>query len=532
MPQPLSKASVIEYDDILLDRVCGYLSETQIAIMLSSNLISVGAQLPASIDFASILMSDHGLWYLQSVCPAFDITEIGTLSPPNQWIFACLVRTVSACYESVSRQLQGFPADALQFYISAERLADEINSSQESFRHRFLLSLSVGGSTSMLESLLFHGLSMGDFSTYYFEKAIERGRMNVAYLLLNYGASPSLETSTQLLEHMRRDLKTLLRDPRKSEAFCHVLGRILESAGPLQELDDEHAIFESLVRIFGVALLQSNTQHTNPRTSSSDEYICNKVVRLLLEAGLYRDSKLPASYWSIHLAQNVGYKDESPLTLAIYVHNLFAIRLLLKYGYDMNETHPGGASHCMEHKGTPLTYAIWLGFTEPVTILLEAGADVTKMGAQGQTAPEMAKICVSFPIAKRDRGCAKDLGLEDLEDDTGPRHRIFTMVCANLKIKYGMEYEDHVDKLRRRLILGSALRYAGNTDCFFRVGRNELNTCRSPPAVPSLLEQGQNQVFMCSLPGRVTACKIPIRLGWVPATYVPVSLLRLSVVVL
>lgn len=34
--------------------------------MLTSNLMDAGAQLPTSVDSASILMSDHGLWYLQS----------------------------------------------------------------------------------------------------------------------------------------------------------------------------------------------------------------------------------------------------------------------------------------------------------------------------------------------------------------------------------------------------------------------------------------------------------------------------------
>ena len=166
MRQPLSKATVMEYDDIPFDRAGTYLSETQRAIMLSSSLIDAGAELPSYVDFESILMSDYGLWYLQSICPHFDITEIENLPPPSRWIFACLVRTVPACYESVSRQIQGFPVSALQYYVSAERLAYEINGSQESFRHRFLLSLSVGGSTSMLDALHFHGLSMGELLTY------------------------------------------------------------------------------------------------------------------------------------------------------------------------------------------------------------------------------------------------------------------------------------------------------------------------------------------------------------------------------
>ena len=159
------------------------------------------------------------------------------------------MRTVSSCYESVSRQLQGFPVNALQFYISAGRLTDEINRSHESLRHRFLLSLSVGGFISMLEVLLFHGLLLGDLSTYYFENVTKRGRLTIAFLWLDYGACLSLETSTRLLEHTKTNLKTQLLDSSKSESFCHFLERALEMFGPLQELDDEHAIFESLIRM-------------------------------------------------------------------------------------------------------------------------------------------------------------------------------------------------------------------------------------------------------------------------------------------
>ena len=457
MPQPLSRVSVLESDNILLDRTHGYLSETQRAIMLSSSLIGAGVQLPASIDFASILMSDHGLWYLQNICPTFDITEIGDLSPPSQWIFACLVRTVSACYESVSRQLQGFPVNALQFYTSAERLTDMINSSHESLRHRFLLSLSVGGSTSMLDALLFHGLSLGELLTYYFEKAIKRGRLNMAYLFVAYGASLSLETSARLLDYMKPSLKTLSLDPSNLEAFCYFLEPALEAFGPLQGLDDDHAILESLARIYQTALVQSKSQHVGYSRSISEDYR-DKVVRLLLEAGLFRGSRLPARYWSINLLSLTNDNIyESPLTLAIYARNIYAIELLLKNGCDVNEVHHHFGENvdhtCVESKGTPLTYAIWLGFTEAVTVLLEAGADVTKKGPQGQTALEMAKKCVSTPFAKGTIGCPKDTDLEDCKDDTGSRKRIFAMVCADLKRKHGTKYEDYEYLFRDSLLI-------------------------------------------------------------------------------
>ncbi len=470
MRQSLSTASIMETDNILLERVPSYLSETQRAIMLSTNLINAGTELPASVDFTSILMSDHGLWYLQNVCPNFDITEIQNLSLPSQWIFACLVRSVPACYQSVSHQLQGFSANRLQFYVNAERLTKEINYSQESLRHRFLLSLSVGGSSSMLGPLLFHRLLTGGLSTYYFEKALKRKRLNVVHLLLNYGASLSLETSTRLLEYMKPDLETLLHDPNKSEAFCHFLERALESSSPLQELDDEHAIFESLVKVFWKALLHPHMQAVNHSKSSSDDDICNRVVRLLLEAGLFRDSRLPARYWSFRLLDD-NHESESPLTLAIHAHNLYAISLLLKTGYDVNEVYRDGSSECMQNKGTPLTYAVWLGFIEAVTILLEAGADVAKMGYYGQTAAEMAKKCISLPIAKKDMNHIKDACLEDCEDDTGPRHRIFSMVCANLKTTQGMEYAELIDKVEGRRSWGSSLEFPGISIACFNMAK-------------------------------------------------------------
>ena len=56
----------------------------------------------------------------------------------------------------------------------------------------------------------------------------------------------------------------------------------------------------------------------------------------------------------------------------------------------MDEIHPGEPSHCVECKGTPLKYAVWLGIVEAVATLLAAGADVIKMGAQGQTAAVFA----------------------------------------------------------------------------------------------------------------------------------------------
>ena len=460
MYQPPSKSSVMKVDAILSDNARGYLSETQRAVRLTSDLIDdSGAQLPSSIDFTSILMTDYGLWYLQCICPTLDITEVENLSLPSQWIFACLVGTVPACYESVSRQLQGFPVNTLRRYTRAERLTERINSSPEHLRHRFLLSLSVGGCASILEGLLFYGLSIGDFPTHYLEMAAIRGHSDFIQLLLKHGAFLSPETSTRLLLHMKSHLTTFLRDPSKSEAFYHFLAQALDSCGPLQELDDEHALFESLVFVFQIALLLPNEEQTSS-TSNSDDCICNKVVRLLLEAGLFRDSKLPARYWSFHNLHRDGDINDSPLTLAIYVRDVYAIKLLLKNGYNVDEVHRSdGTRSCKELRGTPLTYAIWLGFIEAVIVLLAAGADVTKMGAQGQTATEMSNKCLSLPIPRGYKDVAEGIDSKDRKDEQCVRHLIFNMVCADLEAKHGMQYQDFIDKIPD--LGGSCLLFAG-----------------------------------------------------------------------
>lgn len=139
------------------------------------------------------------------------------------------------------------------------------------------------------------------------------------------------------------------------------------------------------------------------------------------------------------------FDDETPLALAIYTHHVYAIRLLLENGYNVDEIHRSESFSCMEAKGILLTYALWLRFPEAVTILLEAGADVTKKGTQRQTATEMARKCVSSPIATKYRGCAKDASLKNCKNDAGSRSQIFRMVCANLKTKHGMEYEDLIN---------------------------------------------------------------------------------------
>ena len=587
MHQPLSRSSVMTIDAILLESARGYLSETQRAVRLTSDLINSGAHLPASIDFTSILMTDHGLWYLQCICPTLDVTEVENLSLPSQWIFACLVRTVRACYESVSRQLQGFPVKKLQRYTSTQRLVGEINSSQAYLRHRFLLSISVGGCAFILEDLLFHGLSIGDFPTQYLEMAAVRGRVDVARVLLNHGAWLSLESSTQLLRHTKPGLKTFLRDPNKSgtfcylltrilasygplheidaehalfdslvpifeevlllsvevqtsstlncdiiqlflrysgssspdtstrllqymearlpifirdqnksETFCHFLAQILESCGPLQEIDDRHPLFESLVHIFQTALFVSNEEQSSS-ISNSEDCICNRVLWLLLKAGLFRDSKLPARYWSFYDTLRRSNMSDSPMTLAIYMCNVYTIKLLLENGSDVDETHPDRPSRYVECRCTPLTYAILLGFIDAVTVLLAAGADVTKMGAHGQTAAVFAGICVSLPVSTIHMGFVQDTGSDRCEDGTASRRQIFAMVCADLETRHGMKYEKFVNRLEVYCLQDSRLQSAGIRAAHPDIAEYGLMRCRSSRTILSLL--GTRQLHLCLL---------------------------------
>ena len=125
----------------------------------------------------------------------------------------------------------------MQLYISPKRLANEINNSHWSLRHRFLSSLSFSGSWWMLKNLLSHGLSLGNHSTYYCEKARKREHLSMVLLFLDYGASLSLESFTQLL-NKAPDLEKLFLDPYMSLAFCGRLEQALELLCPLHELDD------------------------------------------------------------------------------------------------------------------------------------------------------------------------------------------------------------------------------------------------------------------------------------------------------
>ena len=413
--------------------------------------------------------------------------------------------------------------NALRFYTSAERLTNEINSSHESLRHRFLLSMSVGGSTSMVEALTENGLSMGDLSIYYYEKALERGRLKMAYLLLSNRGFSSLETSIRHIEHMAPNFRKLLNDPSKSKTFCRILARALEPLGPLQKLDDKHAIFLSLVMIFQDALLESNVQLSDGSRSSSNAYTCNAVVRLLLEAGLFRDSKLPAYYWSRLLFVNNRAFYESPLTLAIFVRNAYAVRLLLQNGYDADEVYyyQVGGLPCMEYEGSPLTYATWLGFADAVTILLEAGADVTKKGSLGQTAPEMAKTCVSFLDAILPVGCCRCDGFERIKEEKFSRHEIATVIFANLETRHGMNYENFICATQRDHIEDLALKLAGRSITCFDQARNELIACRSSLDGPSLLGES-------CISRRCRQRNFVFHLGWCLAIYALVSLLGLS----
>ena len=211
--------------------------------------------------------------------------------------------------------------------------------------------------------------------------------------------------------------------------------------------------FENLIRIDQIAFLQTEWQHNTYRDSGSDDYIPNKVVKILLEARLFRNSKLPVHYWSFDLRSLTDSNiDESPLTVAIYAGNIYVIKLLLENSYDVNEHDVTAIYHIhddcsyMEHKGTPLTYAIWLGCTEVVTVLVEeAGADVTKSGPHVQTAAETSKLCLSSLSIKECVSCAKITGLDGCDDGMDSRHRIFTMVCANLMLRHGKDYERVVD---------------------------------------------------------------------------------------
>lgn len=73
------------------------------------------------------------------------------------------------CLSEIPASTRNFPKQRLQHYISIETQVREVNSAEQSLRHRFLLSLSTGGTLAMLEPLLISGVDLGRRATYYFE---------------------------------------------------------------------------------------------------------------------------------------------------------------------------------------------------------------------------------------------------------------------------------------------------------------------------------------------------------------------------
>ena len=66
-------------------------------------------------------------------------------------------------------------------------------------------------------------------------------------------------------------------------------------------------------------------------------------------------------------------------------------------------------------------------------------------------------------------GHIKDVCLKDYEDDTSPRHRIFSMVCANLKTTHGIEYAELIDKVD--IVGGSNLEFPGISVARFNMAK-------------------------------------------------------------
>ena len=358
-----NKKIQLDPDYWLRDRLEGSWLQTNRGASISLRLLSAGVELSASVDLASILMGDHGLPYLQKICPGFDISDFETLSPPSRWILVCLFRTVPSCYDSIIHQLQGFPAHTLEYYTDIRRLVNEISASQGHLRDWFLLSLSVGGTARMVEPLVTAALKLGAHAPFLVKQALKRDNIDVALLLLKFGPALSPDGAIPIVSVILEKLGHY-RATRSADRLCEILEVILNMVDPLPELQHGHQMLKILGGIFVSTLSWTNPSLQNSESGDRDPGD-DRVSQILLEAGLYHRLRSPKHYWNSEVTPS-----HIPLMLAIALKKTGIVQLLLGNGYDANELLPPGAPFYIECFTPPLSYAIWLGLPDIVKILL------------------------------------------------------------------------------------------------------------------------------------------------------------------
>ena len=436
---------VINPQHWLVARSTGFWSETNRAIRLSTGLFAAGAELPSSTDLVSVLMGDHGLWYLERVCAHFDISTIESLSPPSQWMMCCFFRTVRSCYDSIMRQIQGFPGQTQEYYSSPERLVHEINASPRALRLYFLLGMSVGGTVEMLQPLILNGIELEDDAVYLFHQALARTNVEMSFLLAKHVTALSPKTAKQMIKSLFNDGGARLLERcstvLNSQSLERPMELVLDTVRCLSHYDEDDftpeerldckAMKTNLGRIFATLIrLGSSKMPHRPNECSSD---CNKIGRLIIESGLFRDSDI----WEIDLKDPLC----SPLMLAVFHENLSIVRRLLDDGCDVNEILPRTAPQWIRMYSPPTLLAIALGSPELVQILLDAGADVTQVSAMRRPAWEISALCKrsSHPRAVKAPSlvgnCNKRIS-QSLDDV------IFKKICVNLDNVHGLTLEE------------------------------------------------------------------------------------------
>ena len=445
---------LLESFDRLLKRYFGSWFQTNQGARISMRLLSAGVELPASVDLASLLMAEQGLSYLQKICAGFDISEVETLTPPSRWIVVCLFRTVPSCYDSIIRQLQGFPAHTLEYYTDLRRLISEINTSQESFRNYFLLSLSVGGTTRTVEPLVTAALELGAHAPYFVEQALKHNNTDVALLFLKFGTVLSPDTAIPIVSVILEKLghSQATRSAGRVSEFLEVILKMLD---PLPELQHDHQMLEILDRFFVSSLYSTNPSVQHSESGDRDPGD-DRVSRMLIEAGLYHSLRSSEHYWNEEATPT-----HTPLMLAIALKRTSIIRLLLEHGYDANELLPPGAPDYTECFTPPLSYAIWLGLPDIVKVLLQAGADVTKKGRSGIPPWRISAACCekSHPrFADANLGSRFEEAVSEIIDT-----QIFTEIRSHLDYNKRPTYRELDAEWQMSVARGETLRPSGKT---------------------------------------------------------------------
>ena len=237
------------------------------------------------------------------------------------------------------------------------------------------MSLSIGGTASTLEPLLLAGMDVGYDATQHFNRAAREGNVETSNILLDHGAEIYLGLVTDFIGNLGRVMQHI----DQAEGLILLLQRMFNAIGPLQDLDAGCPMFDKLIYSF-IAATRLSEPWRYLEVDRDCGSICMRVIEVFLQNSLVHEGRLRRRMDQVEVQKNGGWGG-SGLILAIEI-----CRLLLRYGYDVEETDPFGCD-------TPIMYAVKFGLVEQVAALLPEGADISKVSRCGRAVWEIAALC-------------------------------------------------------------------------------------------------------------------------------------------